>query len=357
MPALCDLGSGGCAANPTGLLYAQNNPYHIRQTAIFGEASYELIPHLTGTVGLRGFFFNNTVDYSTSGIFTASGNTVATSGTVQAKDSGVTPKFNIAYEPSRSLTIYGTVAEGFRPGGVNLPIPVSGASSCLPYLQQIGLNQAPLSYNPDRVWSYEVGEKARMFDGKLQVNGDMFYLKWQGVQQVVNLACGFPYTANAGNAASYGPELEIAYHINDEFTFNLSGTYTHAQLTSVDAGTGLNVGQRLLNIPRYTADASLSYRKAIDEKSSISARIANNFVGPQLDVAYTFVELPSYDIVKARIEYDRGPVSYAVFVDNLTNTHVKLSSNNTGVSFNSPDLIRYSTNQPLTAGIDIRIKY
>ena len=356
-PELCFLSAGGCAANPAGLVYSSDNPYHIRQFAEFGEASYRVTPALTLTAGLRHFEFRNATNFTQAGIFSPSGNTQSTVAYVSATDTGVTPKFNLAYEPSSMLTLYGTASQGFRPGGVNLPVAVSGTDSCLPYLQAIGLNQAPLSFNPDKVWSYELGEKARLLGGDLTVNGDVYYLSWHGVQQTITLGCGSPLDLNAGNAASYGPELEIAYRLTPELTLEGSGTYTHATLTSVAPNTGLSVGQRLLNIPRYTENTSLIYRHSISNDATLTARLTNSLVGPTTDVAYYYVELPAYDILNARFELLRGAVAYALYVDNLTNTRAEVTANNTNLTFISPSLTRYSTNQPLTVGLSLRYRF
>ena len=158
-PELSFESAGGSAANPNGVTYTADVPYHIRQVAVFGEASYQITPSFEATVGLRHFNFANSLNYTLTGIFGPTGNTVPDTGRVVSTDSGVTPKFNVSYKPSRTLTIYATAAQGFRAGGVNLPAPVTGPGSCLPYLSSIGLSQSPLTFNPDTIWNYEVGER------------------------------------------------------------------------------------------------------------------------------------------------------------------------------------------------------
>jgi outer membrane receptor protein involved in Fe transport len=354
--ALCGLSVGGCPANPTGLVYYANNPYHIRQFAAFGEASYQITPTVKTTLGARYFDFDNSIAYYQSGIDAQSGNTIPTVGGVSSRNSGVTPKVNLAYEPTNHLTIYGTIAEGFRPGGVNLPVPVAGSDSCLPALQAIGLTEAPPAYGPDKVWNYEVGEKAKLFDNRLTINADVYYIKWKQIQQPLVLACGYPYTANAGDAATYGPEIEAAFRITQELSLDATYTYTHATLTSVAADSGLEVGQRLLNIPQYTETTSLVYRREL-QTSELTARLSNSIVGPTLDEAYTFVQLPMYDIVNARLELRRGPIAYALYVNNLTDKRAEITANNTELTGNVPTLTRFSTNQPLTVGLDLNFKF
>jgi iron complex outermembrane recepter protein len=355
--AVCGLSVGGCAANPTGIVYLADNPYHIKQFALFGEASYQITPTVKATVGARYFDFDNSITYYQSGIETESGNAVPTTGAVASRNRGVTPKINLAYEPTDHLTIYGTVSEGFRPGGVNLPVPVSGAYTCVPALESIGLTQAPQSYGPDSVWNYEVGEKAKMFDSRLTVNADVYYVRWKNIQEPIALACGFPFTANAGDAATYGPEIEAAFRISPELSIEGSYTYTHAALTSVTPNSGFEVGERLLNIPQYTETTALVYRRPLTPAIDLTGRLSNSLVGPTLDEAYTFVRLPSYDIVNARLELDHAGIAYSLYVNNLTDKRAEITANNTEIAGNVPTLTRISTNQPMTVGLDLHFGF
>ena len=98
---------------------------------------------------------------------------------------GVTPTLTLAYTPSEDMLFYATIAKGFRPGGGNQPVPVSGGASCLPQLQSYGLSQAPTAYGSDSVWSYELGQKATLLGGRLTFNADVYYEVWRHIQQQV----------------------------------------------------------------------------------------------------------------------------------------------------------------------------
>ena len=71
---------------------------------------------------------------------------------------------------------------------------------------------------------------------RIRVNADVYYIKWDKVQQTALLSCGTQYTTNAGDGKSYGPEIEIAAKIAEHWTFSLSGTYTKATITNVSPG-------------------------------------------------------------------------------------------------------------------------
>ncbi len=133
----------------------------------------------------------------------------------------------------------------FAPAGGTGPVPTSGPASCETQLQtEYGSNgsfvNGPTSFKSDNIWSYEVGEKLRLFDNRVTVNGSLYFEKWGGVQQANALSkCGYTYSVNAGDAHVRGGELEIQAIVVPELTVSGNVGYTHAALVSstlIDAG-------------------------------------------------------------------------------------------------------------------------
>ena len=71
-------------------------------------------------------------------------------------------------------------------------------------------------------------KRRRFADRRITVNSDFYYIKWVHIQQVLDLTCGYPYDTNAGNAYSYGPELEVSALVAPGLTLDLSGAYNTA---------------------------------------------------------------------------------------------------------------------------------
>jgi outer membrane receptor protein involved in Fe transport len=354
-PAYAPFSTGGVDANPLGVEYQANNPYHVKQYAVFGEGSYRVTDSLKATVGLRWYKYDTVMHFEQSGVFSQTGNLTAYTGQVATSETGVNPKFNLAYTPTGDLTVYGTISKGFRPGGVNLPVPTNICGS-----------QVPLSYSPDSLWNYEVGEKERFADGRLTVNADVYYVRWQNVQQYLTLPCGFPYSANAGTAESYGPEVEVSAKVTPDLIFSVNGTYTNARITSVNSNVqGLTIGPSkvitdgilLENVPKYTANFALTYSHPISDTYKVIARAADTLVGPLYDINYYYTRLPSYDLVNARLGLSNGTLSAYLFADNLTDKHAILSINNYAYSIAVPSLTRGTINQPRTVGVDIQYQF
>jgi outer membrane receptor protein involved in Fe transport len=339
--------------NPQGLLFVADFPYDTKEYAAFAEASYKLAPDWKLTAGLRAFRYQSEVDGDEEGALTPLGTAAPFPEIVSTSDHGLTPKFNLSYIPDDNLTVYATAAKGFRPGGISQVIPLTGPAGCGPSLQAIGLSAASITYGPDSLWNFEIGEKARLFDGRVTVHGDVFYIRWSGIQQVIPLSCGYLLEANAGDARSYGPELEVSANIAPGLTFNINGAYTNAEINHPAPYAGVAPGQPLLNIPKYTASTSLAYERPVFNDFTLFARASETIVGPLWDIAYTVEQLPSYALTDLRVGLSRHQWAATLFVNNLTNKLAIQTIDNTDFTSNIPDVTRATVNQPRTVGLKL----
>jgi hypothetical protein len=112
----------------------------MKQYAFFGEASYKILDDLKLTAGMRYFRYTIQNHADQAGLGTASANQDHTILDTSQSGSATLPKLNLSYTPTPDLTIYGTVAKGSRPGGVNLPIPI-------PSIQQLEANSGAYNCN------------------------------------------------------------------------------------------------------------------------------------------------------------------------------------------------------------------
>ena len=341
---------GGVAANPTGIVYDSYNPYHVKQYAVFGEGSFFFTPQWKLTAGLRWYDYKSDVDEFQAGALTATGNATPTIAQFSTSASGFNPKVSLGWLPTEDLTVYTSISKGFRPGGINQPLP----QFCQAQTE---------TYGPDSIWNYEIGEKARFFDRRVTLNADFYYIRWSNVQQTINQACGYALTTVAGDAVSYGPEIEFNAKLTPELSFSINGAYTQAHLTNVSAAaaqvstTPLMSGTPVLNIPKYTESTSLTYTHPVSEGYSLVLRASNSLVGPATDTSFTYTHLSPYDIVALRAGVKGERLSAYLFVDNLTNKVAQLSTNTTTFSWIVPSITRVATNQPRTVGLDLNYRF
>jgi outer membrane receptor protein involved in Fe transport len=189
----------------------------------------------------------------------------------------VTPKVGASYQLTPGDLLYVTYAEGERPGGVNPPVP---AVQCAADLANLGVSQAPATYQHDTVKSTEVGGKFHLFDGQAQINVSAFHIEWDNVQFVLTLPmCGAPFIANAARADSDGGEVQATGRWGP-FTINGNLGYDDARYASTvrnSAGQILaNKGDNL-GVPDWTANLGVQY----------DARIAQVPVYVRADYSYT----------------------------------------------------------------------
>jgi len=354
------------AANPNGVIFNDNNPNVLKQEAIFGELGYKFVEDLKLTTGLRVFHYTLDNHADQAGLGTASVNQDHTILDQSLAGTSVLPKVNLSYTPTGDLTIYSTLAKGSRPGGTNLPIPLP--SQAVLNVNQFAYNcgvgavsvSSQPSFTPDSVWSLEVGEKARFDDRRFMVNADLYYIKWTDIQQVLSLTCGYPYNTNAGNAKSYGPELEMSAMIVDGLTLDLSGSYTQAFIgdpTAAAEASGISPGTRVLNVPKYTWVAGINYNTALTSTLNGSFHLGSSTTGPSADQAAVRTTLPSYSLVDARAGISGGAWTASLFGTNLTNKVALQTINNTVFAWQTYAITRVSTNQPRTIGVDVQYRF
>jgi outer membrane receptor protein involved in Fe transport len=336
--------------------FTQVQPTKILQNSFFGEASYTFLEQLTATAGLRRYYYHGSVNTAVSGWLSSSGDGSNDYFSTGERDSGVTPKLNLSYQMDKDLLLYGTVSQGFRPGGGNQPIPTTGAlgggpDGCLANLEAIGLTSVPLGFKPDKVWSYEMGEKFRGADGRVTVNAAGYFENWQHIQQNIPLKCGFPFTGNAGDAHIYGTELEINAVLVPGLVASVNGSWLHGEYIA-NAVPATTIGERVQDVPEVTASASLSYKHGITDTLSLIGRVDTNYVGSRIDTTAQANYLPSYDLTNVRAGIDGGKWTAVLFANNVAN-RVALLTNSPAINVNVPTFNRTAMSQPLTIGIDL----
>lgn len=179
----------------TGNLADVRSPGSQEEIAGFGQAVYSVADKLDITAGLRVSRTTLDINSISSGILMTGGTNVVTFK-LPSRDTTYNPRVSVLYRPTSQLSLYAQAARGYRVGGANLTAGLGGPG-------------IPLTYSSDSLWNYEAGAKASLMDGRLQINGDVYYIDWSDIQ-VSLVSNNINYTGNAGSARIYGFELEVA---------------------------------------------------------------------------------------------------------------------------------------------------
>ena len=204
--------------------------------AAFGELSYDITDKLTGTVGIRfyrsehsleGFFgFGLTQSWSSrtgekSGPCLANpqdfNGAPCTNLDKDTDETGNLPKVNLTYRFTDQALVYATYSEGFRPGGIN----------------RVG-DLPP--YDADYLHNYEVGWKTSWAGNRLRFNGALYYEEWNDFQYSFLGPNSVTQIVNAGNAEIKGVEAELNWAATANLTLSLGAAYTDAELTEKYCG-------------------------------------------------------------------------------------------------------------------------
>ncbi len=184
---------------------------HDEQLAGFAQADFSPVEKLTFTAGLRyaETKFDATAKYDGPVV----GPPVNDAG--EKTEHPVTPKMGVSYHLTKDNLIYATAAKGFRVGGYNPQVGLP----CVGLLRSLGYNASagnptgrPGTFDSDTLWSYEVGTKNVLANGRSQISASAYYIDWKNIQQGVGLAsCGFAFTSNLGKAVSQGFDVESSF--------------------------------------------------------------------------------------------------------------------------------------------------
>lgn len=211
-------------------------PSTYKEGAAFANASFEFTERFTLGAGLR--FSRNEQSFSQiiSGILGEKTNLPGNSAE-NVFDYMVAPKFKLG----KDQLLYARIASGYQPGGPNIALP--------------GI---PPTVKSSRVTSYEAGLKSEFFDHRLLFDIAGYHISWEDiqVQKVVN---GEGALVNAGKAETNGVELTIGFEPIKNLRFGINGAYTDATLSSNAPSLEGRVGDRLPNVPVYSASATVDY--------------------------------------------------------------------------------------------------
>jgi outer membrane receptor protein involved in Fe transport len=313
-------------------VYQGITSYDTSQYAVFGEGTYYPIPNMRLTVGGRyqysrdgeSTYQNYYYDYGDPGLDTSVGHFYT-----------FLPKFAFGWDITPQNTIYANASKGFRLGSENRRIayiPSEAGDSGTPSydLSQLGIHTAPTNFGPDKLWNFEIGDKARLFGGRVTLNADVFYIIWSDIQTEVPLVTsGDEFQTNAGKAHSYGVEFEFTGRVNNDLTVGLSGSALNATLDRgvIVNGTlvqGTYAGERVPGVPNFNFSANVRQNFPVNDKISGFVMVAPDWIGPSLGEVIEGnpdYKRPSYITLDASAGVEFGRWEITVFGRNLTNNN------------------------------------
>ena len=360
---------------PLNSPYNADLPYDIKQTAVFGEASYDFGQFkLTG--GGRYYDFSEERDFVSGGVFSNSDTFIGD----KTSSNGFSPRVIATYEPNRNLSVNLQAAKGFRLGGVNDPLNLPLCTD-----EDEAIFGGYQVYDDETLWNYEAGVKYSTRG--ITFNAAAFYTDIKNLQVTLDAgSCSSRVVFNVPKAHTKGVEAEIAASPFPGLDLSLAGSLIEAEFDStVTSGAGdilggIRKGNRLPTVPRFQMAATATYGQRFRDNADwyVTAsyqRVGSRFTQPSdqepgagnfnfiffdpntgsagtSDGNFGSLKLPAYDLVNlsAGLEFDTG-TEVVAYVNNLFDENPLLSLDR---ERGGRARIGYNIGQPRTIGLTLR---
>ena len=270
-------------------------------------------------------------------------------------------KVNLLFAPNDPWHFYLSIARGFKSGGFN----DNTASSSLQFLP----------VRPERLYAYELGAKARLFDGALQWNNALFYYDFEDQQVedfVVDPLFG-PLRANTNVTSSelYGFETELLWQIGPRLALTQGLGFTEgsfADFAGIDAAAVaaqdqdpnfqfytpvyLDRSGEAIGFPNWQYNGMIEYVVPMAERRRLRLAIDYSYESESDRPGAISRTLPAFWLVNARVGYRfKGGIEVGLWGRNLTDTEYLNFWDN---SLNAEIQI---VGMPRTYGISLRWAY
>ena len=367
---------------PADSPYNADLPYDIKQTAVFGEASYDF-GQFKVTGGARYYDFEETRDFISGGIFSNADTRIGD----ETKSNGISPRAIVTWEPNRNLSVNLQAAKGFRLGGINDPLNLPLCDNGVPGGPDAATFGGFPTYDDETLWNYEAGVKFQR--AGLTFNAAAFYTDIKDLQVTADAGtCSSRVVFNAEKAHTMGIEAEISARPMAGLELSIAGSMIESEfdstLLSADNPAlpgdqsfviaGIREGNRLPTVPKFQMAASATYGSRLsanaewyitgsvqhvgsrytqpaDQEPGAGNFTAIDFFGPP-QAFNVDLKLPSYELVNlsAGLEFDNG-LDVILYANNVLDESPKLSFDR---ERGGRARLGFNVGQPRTIGLTLR---
>jgi iron complex outermembrane receptor protein len=276
----------------------QNATLSFRNFAIYSQATYNISEQVSLTAGLRYQNDSKEIDRTRSS-FGREG-LVTTEINADGTWNQFIPRFAAEYRPNPNLLFYGSIARGYKSGGLSIDA------------------EAPefVRFEPERNWSYEIGTKYSSSDNRLFAAFALFYTNVNDYQ--VPRFDPTTLSATLFNAAQvniWGAEVELKGRPVDGL--DLIGTfgYTNAEYSNFrDPITKVSFdGNTPPYVPKYNLSLATQYRSP----GGFLGRLEFQVKGQTFFNDENELKQNPYSLVNARIGYEKENFGVYLYAQNL----------------------------------------
>ena len=318
--------------------------------AAFGDVSWDFTERLTVAAGMRAFRAMDGEGSGWSCGYPWEGKEFSDDEPGE-DDTDQTFKFNVQYDVSENLLVYGSYGEGFRRGGRN---------------PNVTHDEVPEFYESDYTKSWEAGWKSTLADGRVVLNGAVYYIDWDNFQTVLYdlLTVPFNFRRNVEGATILGTEVDLTARLSQNWlvtgglarnTAELVGDF--ATIAREPRFVYAEEGRRLAHSPEWSATFGVRYDRSLSGGRQVYGQFNWSYTDDRWNLLARQSEQPpvvmdGYSLVNIRAgaEFDDGAWGAELYLTNATDERAEVFQNSG--YYDS----RITTNQPRTIGVRVRIR-
>ncbi len=249
-----------------------------------------------------------------------------------------TPRASLSFKPDDNNMLYASYSKGFKGGGFDprgsgTSAPISNPAAGRTYEDIYNF----LSFDPEKVASYEVGYKGTLLDRRLTLSLAGFHMDYKDVQIPGSVGCLIGgvqsfcgITTNAAKARLQGVEAEINATLARDFAGDGSALRLLGGLGYIDAKykkfigpTGADVAdiRTFQNTPKWTVSGTLAASVPVATGLlDLSTTLNYRSLTHQFEVPIPALDQPGYALWDASIVWtaDSGGYSIGLHGKNLT---------------------------------------
>lgn len=272
---------------------------HQRNTALYVQDAIKLAPEWRLVAGARMDNYRQSLENRITGT------------TARQDPSSTSPRIGLAWLPTPQWTFYANAGRSFRPN--------------------VGSDFAAQGFEPETGRALELGTKWESSDKRMGATAALFDIRKRDVLTADPVNTG--YSVAAGELRSRGLEFDFAGQLSTNWRLNASLVLNDVEITKDNT---LEVGGRLLNVPRVNGSVLAVYENALANGqrygigggvTHVGKRLGQARTQAEADAATPAFDLPSYTTAKLVAYWRINPSLRATLdVDNLFDTTYYTSS-------------------------------
>jgi iron complex outermembrane recepter protein len=240
------------------------------------------------------------------------------------------PRITLNYQPSDDLNVFTNWSRGYRPGTFNARFLTLPPAQVAEIQRQTG---GQLVVDEEQIDNFELGVKGRVARrGTYSLVGYYGKLSDQQVQNVAQVvqANGSPLaisvTSNIGKSIFYGLEFEGTLALSDALSVSGSFAYNETEIKEFFCAVCVGItgssnvkGNRIPQVPRYTANLSAVYTRPLAGDLEWFLRPEYSFVGSKFATEANVAETGERHLFNFRTGIESDAIRIEAFVTNLFN--------------------------------------